>query len=198
MTTARVPRHRAPARTLSRWLLPGSAMVFLWLGDNDPGSAAGFGAFLGAGLALSLFYPLLALIALETPGALVPSSWRAWYRRGAADRPHIPDRLRRIVYAADRHVCCLPWCRSSADLNLDHVRPWSLGGRTSFWNFCTLCGYHNRVKSNYWVFRGGRYTYHPFEGHGNAREAARILAFELRHRWSIIRFIRASMSLLPL
>jgi hypothetical protein len=195
VTTSSAARHRAPARTLGRWALPGVLAFFAWLAENTPGGVLGFAGLIATGLLVSLFYPLVVLMAIEAPGGLVPCSWRTWWRRGQERRPAISKRLRRIVYAADRHMCCLSWCRSSADLNLDHVRPWSLGGRTSFWNFCTLCGHHNRVKSNYWAFKGGRYTYRPFEGYGNAREAAAILAFELRYRRSLWRFIRAAISL---
>lgn len=189
-----VAAHRAPAHVLGRWLVPGTAAFVLWLADNDPGRVAGLGSFVLLGLLISLFYPLLVLMAAEAPGALVPPEWRARWRHGRP-RPAIKARLRRVVYAADRHACCLPWCRSSGDIQVEHVRPWALGGRNSYWNFCTLCGYHNRVKSDYWEFRSGRRTYRPFKGHANAAEAARILAFERRHRYSVIRFIRAALAL---
>lgn len=185
--------HRAPRHRLSRWLLPGAVTVTAWLADNTPGSAAGLAAFAVLGLLVSVFYPLLLLIALEAPGALVPSRCRIWYRRGAEGRPHIPDRLRRLVYAADRHACC--YCGSSAGLQLDHFRPWSRGGRTSFWNFLTLCGYHNRVKSNYWEDRGGYVHYRAFDGYDRPNLARSILAFERRRRRSIMRLVRAALAL---
>ena len=185
--------HRAPARTLGRIALPGVFAFFIWLAENTPGGPWGFGGFILLGLAVSLFYPLIVLLAIEAPGALVPWQWRAWYRRGREHRPTIRRWLRRVVEAADKHACA--FCGSSAQLQFDHVRPWSLGGRTSFFNAMTLCGPCNRVKSNYWVHKSGRRTYNPFEGHGNARQAAAILAFELRHRWSLWRFIRAAIAL---
>jgi hypothetical protein len=186
-------RHRSASRRLGRWLVPCTAVLCLWLGDNDPWGAAGFGSFLALGLVLALFWPLLAVLALEAPGAVVPATWRASWRHGDVTRPHISTRLRRVVYAADRHRCC--YCRSSARLQLDHVKPWSLGGRTSLWNLCTLCSRCNKVKSNYWVHRDGRITYRSWEGFDWPSTAGLILAFELRHRRSVTRLIRAAVAL---
>jgi HNH endonuclease len=185
--------HRAPARTLGRWGLPGALAFFCWLADNTPGSVAGFLGFIALGVLISLFYPLAVLLAAEAPGALVPWQWRAWYRQGQEHRPAVRKRLRRVVYAADRNACC--YCRSSAGLQLDHYRPWSLGGRTSYWNSFTLCGPCNRVKSNYWVHRSGRVTYRSFDGWHRPVQAAAILAFERRYRWSLMRFVRAATAL---
>jgi HNH endonuclease len=190
---ARTARHRAPGRRLGRWLAPVAGTTGLWLAANGPDGAAGFAGTVAAGLFLGLAWPLLALIAVESPGALVPARWRAWWRRGRDGRPHISDRLRRIVYAADRHACS--YCKSSQGLQLDHLRPWSFGGRTSFWNFMTLCRDCNLVKSNYWQARDGRAYYRPFAGHGDIVTAAQILAFERRHRLNLFRLIRASMAL---
>lgn len=186
-------RHRAPAGRLGRWAVPTAATMAGWLAANTPAGIIGFGAVIVTGLFLSVAFPLLTLIAVESPGALVPARWRAWWRSWHEGRPHISDRLRRIVYAADRHACA--WCRSSYHLQLDHVRPWSFGGRTSFWNFMTLCGDCNRIKSNYWQVRDGRAWYRPFSGHGDIEMAADILAFERRHRRNLFRLIRASMAL---
>lgn len=190
--------HRAPARTLGRVALPGVLAFFTWLAENTPGGWPGFLGLIGLGLLISLFYPLAALLLIEAPGALVPWQWRAWYRHGRERRPAIRKWLKRVVQAADRHACA--FCRSSADLQFDHVRPWSLGGRTSFFNAMTLCRDCNLAKSNYWVHRSGRVTFNPVEGYlvpGRPRrgKAAQILAFELRHRWSIARFIRAAVAL---
>lgn len=193
MAATRTARHRAPARRLGRWLAPTAGTLMIWLAGNDPAGVLGFAGVVLTGLFLSVAYPLLVLIAVESPGAVVPARWRAWWRRWHEGRPHISDRLRRIVYAADRHACA--WCGSSYQLQLDHVRPWSFGGRTSYWNFMTLCGTCNRIKSNYWQARDGRAWYKPFQGHGDIRTAAAILTFERRHRWSLFRLIRASIAL---
>lgn len=199
MTTA--ARHRAPARHLGRWALPSFIAFIAWLAEDTPDGTGGFALVVLTGLLVSLFYPLAVLMALEAPGALVPADWRSRWRRGEAGRPHIPDRLRRTVYAADRHACA--YCRhlgnpalaASHDLQLDHVKPWSVGGRTSFFNSMTLCGYHNRIKSNCWMFKNGRRTYKGFNGYANWDAAYDILEFELRHRWSLVRLARAALAL---
>jgi 5-methylcytosine-specific restriction endonuclease McrA len=158
---------------------------------GDPGGWKGAGVALGVGIALAPLFPLALVIALQAPGALVPSGWRASYRYGR-ERPDIPAWLRRLVYAADRHRCA--YCGYAGDLQLDHVHPWSFGGRTSFWNLVTLCGPCNRVKSNYWVDKRGAH-YSPFEGRGNIVQAAAILRAEKRRRWSPIRIARAAAQL---
>lgn len=186
-------RHRPPSRTLGRVALPGVFAFFTWLAENTPAGLWGFLGLLGTGLLISLFYPLIVLMAIEAPGGLVPWQWRAWWRKGEAHRPSVRKRLRRVVYAADGYACA--YCRKSHDIQLDHMRPWSLGGRTSFFNSMTLCGTCNRIKSNYWRFRSRRVTYHSFDGYHYPAKAAEILAFEMRHRWSPWRFIRAAIAL---
>lgn len=170
-----------------------AAAIGGWARLGEPLHAAGFGGFLITGLALGTLLPGL-LVSLESlPLLLVPSRWRIWWRHRSPRRPHIPSRLRRAVYAADRYRCC--YCHSPAALQLDHVRPWSRGGLTALWNMMTLCGTCNRVKSNYWVARNGQRSYRPFAGSANEAEAALILAHELRHRWNPGRWIRAGWSL---
>jgi HNH endonuclease len=184
-------RHRT-ARKLSRWALPSGSVTFLWLADDTPGGIAAFSACVALGVFLSVFYPVLGVLAWQAPGALVPACWRAWWRRGHPGRPHIPDWLRRAVYAADRRRCC--YCGYAGSLQLDHGRPWSFGGRTSFWNLFTLCNRCNLVKSNYWDEQGKSW-YRPFRGYSDIEGAAAILAFERRHRWSPLRLVRAAMAL---
>jgi hypothetical protein len=193
MTAQARARHRAPAARLGRWLAPVSVAVFAWLADNDPLGLGGLGLLLGTAALAGVFYPVLVVLALQAPGALVPPSWRRWHRRGEHERPHIPLWLRRVVYAADRYACVA--CRQSGDLQLDHVRPWTAGGRTSLWNLMTLCGSCNKLKSNYWVYRDGYVLYTPWRGRGNASAARAILAREMRNRHSIMRLVRASLSL---
>jgi 5-methylcytosine-specific restriction endonuclease McrA len=166
-----------------------SVAGFIVLGD--PGGAGGAIAALAVGALLSPFLPLIMIGLAESPGALVPSRWRASWRYGRP-RPAIPAWLRRLVYAADRYRCV--YCGNGGQLQLDHVHPWSYGGRTSFWNLMTLCGSCNRVKSNYWVNERGTH-YRPFEGHGNIVAAAAILRAEKRRRWSPIRMLRAAAQL---
>lgn len=185
-------RHRA-ARRLGRFALPALATFALWLADNDPAGPVGLAGFTVLGVTLGLLYPVLLIFALQAPGSLVPRRWRTWWRHGQDHRPAIPAWLRRVVLAADRHSCC--FCKSSQQLQVDHVFPWSLGGRTTLWNCMTLCGPCNRVKSNYWVHPSGRVTYNPFEGHGWPERARRILQCELNMRKSPIRLIRAAIAL---
>lgn len=186
-------RHRAPSRTLGRIAVPGVLAFFGWLADNTPMSWGGLLGFIALGMLVSLFYPIVFLLALEAPGSLVPWQWRAWWRKGEAHRPAIRKWLRRVVEAADKHACA--FCGSSSQLQLDHIRPWSLGGRTSFCNLIVLCRTCNVVKSNYWVMRNGRVVYRPFEGADHMRQAAAILTAERRARRNPARWIRAAASL---
>jgi 5-methylcytosine-specific restriction endonuclease McrA len=181
---------RRRIRTARHGVLPVISIAgFIVLGE--PGGAEGAVAMLGAGLVLSPFVPLIMIGLAESPGALVPSRWRASWRYGRP-RPAIHAWLRRLVYAADRYRCV--YCGNGSQLQLDHVHPWSYGGRTSLWNLMTLCGPCNRVKSNYWVNKHGTH-YKPFEGHGNIVAAAAILRAEKRRRWSPMRMLRAAAEL---
>jgi HNH endonuclease len=170
------------------------AAIAGWAHLREPLGAWGLGAVLAPALALGALAPGIAVSLESLPLLLVPGRARIWWRhRQAGRRPSIASRLRRAVYAADRHRCC--WCKSPLQLQLDHVKPWSRGGLTALWNLMTLCSRCNRVKSDYWVARDGYRFYRPWQGASDEREAARILAFELRHRWSPGRWIRAGWSL---
>jgi hypothetical protein len=170
--------------------LPSAAIVG-WVAEGEPLRLTGALLFLVPGIIAGLLAPGILVSLAAVPLLLIPNRARIWWRRDRK-RPSIGARLRRAVYAADGHACC--WCKSQEQLQLDHVRPWSRGGLTAFWNMVTLCGPCNRMKSNYWVARDGYVFYRPFAG-GNAEEAARILAYELMHRWSPLRWIRAGWSL---
>jgi hypothetical protein len=166
-----------------------------WSSAGDPVHLYGLAALLLLGLAL---WPLLVLVLIfGLPAAVLalwPRRWRVWWRHGQDHRPYIPRWFRRVVYAADQYECV--YCGSDVKLQLDHVMPWSFGGLTSLWNTVTLCGTHNRIKSNYWQFRGsGRSYYRPFAGSDNKRVAAEILARELRCRHNPVRWIRAAWAL---
>jgi 5-methylcytosine-specific restriction endonuclease McrA len=182
--------RRPRIRKARHGVLPALSLAgFVVLGE--PGGAGGALAALGAGIVLSPFLPLMLIGLAESPGALVPSRWRASWRYGRP-RPAIPTWLRRLVYAADGHRCV--YCGNGGQLQLDHVKPWSCGGRTSFWNLMTLCGDCNRVKSNYRASKRG-VRYRPFEGHGNIVAAAAILRAEKRRRFSPMRILRAAAQL---
>jgi hypothetical protein len=70
--------------------------------------------------------------------------------------------------------------------------PWSRGGLTSLWNCSVLCALHNRIKSDYWVYRSGRACYRPWDGHANEALAADILAAERRARINLLRWLAAA------
>jgi 5-methylcytosine-specific restriction endonuclease McrA len=186
-----VGRRRRRIRRARHGVLPLLSVAgFIVLGE--PGGAEGALAALGAGLVLSPFVPLMLIGLAESPGALVPSRWRASWRYGRP-RPAIHAWLRRLVYAADGYRCV--YCGNGGQLQLDHVHPWSYGGRTSFWNLACLCQTCNVIKSNYWISRGGRVAYRPFAGASNMTVAAAILAVERRARWNPMRWIRAATEL---
>lgn len=60
--------------------------------------------------------------------------WRIT-RKGS--RPWIPNKLRQAVYDRDGHRCVR--CGSVERLSLDHIIPWSTGGRDTFENLRTFC-----------------------------------------------------------
>jgi hypothetical protein len=169
------------------------AALIGWVYLREPLHAYGLAGMLAPGMVAGVLAPGLALSAESLPLLLIPDRARIWWRRGRDHRPPIAARLRRACYAADRYRCC--YCGSYEQPQVDHVKPWSRGGLSAMWNVMTLCGPCNRVKSNYWVARDGFRFYRPWQGAGNEGEAARILAFEMRHRWSPGRWIRAGWSL---
>lgn len=172
--------------------MPVSSIIgWAWL--HEPFHAVGLVLMLLPGLVAGVLAPGIVLSLESLPLLLIPDRARIWWRRGRDRRPPIAARLRRAVYAADRQRCC--YCGSYEQPQLDHVKPWSRGGLSALWNLMTLCGPCNRLKSNYWVARNGFVFYRAWQGAGDEREAARILARELRHRWSPGRWIRAGWSL---
>jgi len=60
-----------------------------------------------------------------------------WRIRRSDQRDHIPAHVRRTVFARDGHACL--WCGAAADLTLDHIKPWSLGGPDTVENLRVLC-----------------------------------------------------------
>jgi 5-methylcytosine-specific restriction endonuclease McrA len=58
----------------------------------------------------------------------------------------IPERLRNEIYERDNYKCVK--CGDSNDLQLDHVIPFSKGGRTERKNLQTLCKACNLRKSD--------------------------------------------------
>lgn len=155
------------------------------------------GLFLGT----LLIWPALVVAVLfllpSAPGLLVPRKWRKAHRRRHGREncrsAYIPKYLRRLVYAADRGCCvyCKSPCLVPRDRQVDHFRPWSQGGMTTLGNLLTLCGEHNRVKSNYWP---GVY-YRAMPGADNAAEAADILHCERIARLNPLRWLRVAWAI---
>jgi hypothetical protein len=182
-----------------QWLSAGPVIgsVGGWVHFHEPFRIEGLLAVVAIGLLAGAMTPGIAVSAASLPLLLVPVRLRCWWRRGAprnAQRSsYIPLRLRRAVLAADWYRCA--WCHSTERLQIDHIRPWSRGGLTVLWNLMTLCGECNRLKSDYWIYRGGRARYNAFEGWHNPDQADGILRYEKLHRWSPGRWIRAGWSL---
>lgn len=191
----------AAAATAAWWYLtdPASVLTASWAALGWALAAAELGAWLAA-RTVTFFAGPAWWCALVT--ASQRARWRNWRRHGfpwplswvyrARGRPHIPDRLRRWVYRADRFACVS--CGAAGDLEMEHVRPFSRGGLSSLWNFITLCSHCNEVKSDYWVYRRphgrSRAYYHGFAGTASPDAAAAILADGQRARRSLARLVR--------
>ena len=192
-TAAEVSRGRRHVVPVLPCLAPGALLAFGWTRLGEPLHGDGLGAALILGVLGGILVPGLLVSAEALPQLLVPTRLRMWHRHRRLYRPAIPVYLRRAVYAADGYRCC--FCRAVDKLQLDHIRPWSLGGLSALWNLMTLCGNCNRVKSNYWEARDGYTFYSPFAGSGNMAAAAAILACEKRHRWNLLRWMRVGLAL---
>lgn len=185
-------RHGRTAASLS-CTLPAILLGLAWAQLGEPWHQDGLMAALAAGTVAGTLMPGIVISAGALPMLLVPRRLRCWARHRQDSRPPIPAYLRRAVYFADGYSCC--YCDSGGQLQIDHVRPWSLGGLTALWNLATLCGRCNRVKSDFWIERDGFVHYRGFSGSANAAQAGAILAYEKRHRWNVIRWLRAGWSL---
>jgi hypothetical protein len=53
------------------------------------------------------------------------------------NRDHIPLELRTAVYSRDGYRCVT--CGADRPLSLDHIYPWSLGGKDTIENLQTMC-----------------------------------------------------------
>lgn len=69
----------------------------------------------------------------------VPGSGLQLWKFGPSDgaRPYIPVSLRRAVYDRDGNACL--HCGAREALSLDHIHPWSMGGKDTLENLQTLC-----------------------------------------------------------
>jgi 5-methylcytosine-specific restriction endonuclease McrA len=67
----------------------------------------------------------------------------------------IPGWLRRLVTERDNGTCQHPGCRNTRWLQVHHIVPWALGGRTDLDNLILLCGSHHRfVHERRWHITG--------------------------------------------
>lgn len=162
----------------------------------------GLGAMETAGLIL---WPLAILALLfflpeAARGGLVPRSWRIRYRethgpRNTQRSSYISQRLRRVVYYADRYQClsCRARLGIEADhLEVDHFRPWRWGGLTTLFNCTTLCPACNKIKLDYWRERNGYEHYARRYAVASSTQAAIIAARLRRRRLSPVRWLRAA------
>jgi hypothetical protein len=109
-------------------------------------------------------------IACETCGVIMPAFSKAQLKMFYKEPPKavcaecgyfikprnsISDDLRRRVYAADRHECV--YCGATNHLTLDHIVPYSQGGRTDFDNLLTCCDNCNGQKSDSRAFKPPRF-----------------------------------------
>ena len=61
-------------------------------------------------------------------------------------RISIPEDLRNQVWERDGNKCVI--CGATEKLSIDHIHPWSKGGKTEFDNLQTLCKSCNSKKGN--------------------------------------------------
>lgn len=172
--------------------VPLGLLLWAWVSLGKVGRADGLYAVLGLSALGAILMPGI-VVSIETlPMLLIPARWRAAWRHGRA-RPSIRMYLRRAVLAADGYRCC--WCHATDNLQVDHIKPWSVGGLNALWNMAVLCGRCNRIKSNMWYARGRVVCYRPFRNASNQELALAMLRYEKLHRWSPLRWLRAGWSL---
>jgi 5-methylcytosine-specific restriction endonuclease McrA len=74
---------------------------------------------------------------------------QALLERKDADRLFSPEQRRILWNTADERVCAECGCALSwRDFHADHIKPFSLGGKTSLDNAALLCVRHNLTKGN--------------------------------------------------
>lgn len=169
------------------WAIPLGFAAWAWTQAGEPERTAGL--FSLEALVLLAWPVALAAVVFGPSAAvyLVPRETRKrWYARH--NRRALPKRLQRALLKAYRYRCM--FCPERTGLQFDHYCPRSHGGPTNLWNMVVLCGYHNRVKSNYWVYPGSRKAYYrPFDDANNPTLAGQILACERRQRHNPLRWL---------
>jgi len=165
-----------------------------WEALGQPAHVAGLGGMLAAAVAAAACLRMAVPGGRSAAGVLVPRQWRAAHR-SRHGREHCASarhskRLWALARFAGQYRCA--FCGTRSDLQVDHYVPWSHGGLTALFNLMVLCGYHNRVRSNYWP---GRH-YRPFAGHDNEALAALIFAAEWRARRRPVHWVLAVLAVL--
>ncbi|MBG6190943.1 hypothetical protein IWX64_001897 [Arthrobacter sp. CAN_A212] len=138
----------------------------------------GAGAYWGVQAKVFVTVPVMTLLGGDTPGELegygpidpdtarrlaghAPSFTRilthpfTGARLGAdATTYRVPKDLQDAVRVRDR-TCRHPGCnRLAVFCELDHTKPWSQGGKTSYSNLAVLCKRHHKLKSEgYWHYQ---------------------------------------------
>lgn len=67
-------------------------------------------------------------------------------KRILASERFFTGELRAKILARDGHRCVVRGCRETQNLQIDHIKPWSKGGKTTIENAQTLCQHHNASK----------------------------------------------------
>jgi hypothetical protein len=60
----------------------------------------------------------------------------------------IPAKVRTALVERDQ-TCVVPGCAKDCDLEIDHIRPIAVGGRTELANLCRLCRFHHYLKTHH-------------------------------------------------
>lgn len=108
--------------------------------------------------------------AKQEPGAVKKGSthpdshrWECKNAQGEGSR-HVPDDVRDEVFVRDAGQCTfVGWngirCRCTKDLQLDHIKPFAVGGTHDSSNLRLLCGAHNRLAAEKAM---GRHVMQPY------------------------------------
>ncbi len=77
--------------------------------------------------------------------------WLAFHKAGdirsiSHQGRNINSNLRAALFERD-HCCVVPGCSQRNGLEIDHLVPWSAGGRTEFDNLARVCHHHHALKT---------------------------------------------------
>jgi HNH endonuclease len=208
-------RRRVPVRAVGHSVTFGPALALPawgWADLGEPFRWPGLGVMTAAGL---IAWPLLVLTVLFfIPALLVPRSWRQAHRNRLIARgipreqqrsSYISKRLERVCLFADRYRCGA--CRARPGdmhwtgvivrhLEVDHFRPWILGGPTTVGNCGVLCDPCNGIKSCYWEDPDGYEHYNrQLRSPQRLADARWVVRRLRRHRLNPLRWTRAAWAL---